>query len=99
MAARPTAWKYGAHSDPASQLEVGVKAVMLTTITATMRQPRRKPKAPPKNRSTNLRPDSFITQRAVRPAIPAATATAKKMIRNPALSATQPDFRYFSRKP
>src|ERR1700732_4499567 len=34
MAARPTAWKYGAHSEPASHLDVGVKAVMLTAITA-----------------------------------------------------------------
>ena len=78
---------------------LGVNAVMVTTITATIRQPRSNPSAPPRSRSTKLRPDFFITQRAVWPAIPAATATAKKIIRKPALSASQADFRYRSNQP
>ena len=94
MAARPTAWKYGANSDPSSHFDDGVNEVIPTSTTATIKAPRKTPSAPPRKRSTRRNPDAFITHRAVRPAMPAAMATAKKITRKAALSAAHGDFRY-----
>ena len=66
---------------------------MLTKTTATTRHPRSRPSNPPKIRSKKLSPTSFMIQRAILPAMPARIITAKKMIRNPAMSPNHIDFK------
>ena len=93
MTARPTTRKYGANSEPASHFELGVNAVMRHQNDrhdqAAAQQPQHRTQKPVHKTQTGF----FMIQRASLPAIPAATSTAKKMIRKPAISASQADFR------
>src|SRR5437016_13693604 len=90
----PGTSKYYARDDSESSRDSGANAVKANTPTVTTIKPLTRPKAPPRNRSTQRSPAPRIAQRTILAVAPARRTTARKIVKKAARSAIAGDFTY-----
>ena len=85
--ARPVTSRNGATRESLQIAEVGLNEASAITMTVQTATPRNAPNSPPKTRSNQRNPTPLTAQRAIRPATPPSSATTRKIVKNPAISA------------